>query len=326
MSARRIKPNPLKANSTVSLIAPAGGFEKKLFDRGREYLEKKYNFKMIHRNDVFDRDGYFAGSDLRRLQECFDSLTHSKFDAVFGIRGGYGMTHIYPELIRKLKKIKNLKPKIVLGYSDLTILLNGLYQDLGWVTFHGPMVVSKPFGSPIAIEQECFETTLLSSKPLGKITTNSMKTLIPGKAKGVLVGGCLSMLVATIGTTYEIQTKNKILFLEDVGERPYRIDRMLTQLLHAGLLNQIRGIIFGEFTNCFPPDIKDTGGVQTQSVTQAIQSALGNFLKSKKIPVITEFPSGHGFPQITFPIGTLVEMTALKNQCNVNFIESGCKE
>jgi muramoyltetrapeptide carboxypeptidase len=318
-----LKPPHLSRGSTVALAAPAFLFDPAQLEIGRARLEKTFGVTAVTSKTVHERQAYFAGSDERRLEELYESLTDPSTAAVLTIRGGYGCSRIYADLLSRLKKHRGLKPKIVLGYSDVTILLNGLYQDLGWITFHGPVVAGRAIREPLAAEAETFTRALFSKEPLGTITDPGMKTLVPGQAQGPIVGGCLSLLVGSLGTTYEIDTRGKILFIEEVDERPYRIDRMLTQLLHAGKFDGVRGVVFGQMALCEPyPIEKDPD--QTTALG-AIRLALGAYLKKRRIPTIYDFPAGHGKPQITFPIGVKVKLVADQTKPSVCFLEAGCR-
>jgi len=318
------KAQKLLPQDTVGLVAPAFLFDPDLYERGKEAFEQEFKLKSLSLADASARHHYFAGDDKRRAAELIYWLTNPDAKGVIAIRGGYGLSRIYPTVIAALKKKRGLKPKVVLGYSDLTILLNGLYQDLGWVTFHGPTITGRPFREPLSLEIETLRTSLFSTEPLGKITHNKMRVMQPGKAEGVLVGGCLSLVTASLGTSYEIDTKGKVLFLEDVDERPFRIDRMLTQLIHAGKLDHVKAIVFGEMFHCEPyPKERDP---EQTTAEGAIRLALGDFVKKKKIPVLLDFPAGHGSPQATFPIGVRVRVQTLGNTPCIEFLEAGVQE
>ncbi|MEW6056159.1 MAG: LD-carboxypeptidase [Bdellovibrionota bacterium] len=325
-SSRKLQvkwPEKLKPGSMVALVAPAFGFDPEALAQGSSYLESKYGVRTTALENVNQRFSYFAGTDERRLEELLFWLTNPEVDAVFAIRGGYGCARIYPKLIEKLKKHKRLKPKKVLGYSDLTILLNGLYQDLGWVTYHGPVVASRPFRDPVSLEEMSFQTAMFTDEPLGAISDEQTRVMSEGRAKGRLVGGCLSLLVSSLGTSYEIDTRDKILFIEDVDERPFRLDRMTTHLLHSGKLDQVRGIVFGQMAHCEPPELaKDSS--QTKAI-EAIEMALEPLLEKRQIPILYDFPAGHGKPQLTFPIGCEVELVADQARPELVFLESGAR-
>ncbi|MBI3556619.1 MAG: LD-carboxypeptidase [Deltaproteobacteria bacterium] len=307
----------------AALIAPAFSFDATVMEQGRAYFETRYGVRTLVLPNVHEHEGYLAGSDQRRLDEVFHWLTEPGVSALIAIRGGYGCARIYPELIKKLKAYKKLKPKIVAGYSDLTIILNGLYQDLGWITFHAPVIVGRPFRTPTPIEEQTFRQSLFSSEPLGSIGDEGMSVLSDGKARGRIIGGCLSLVVSSLGTSYEIDTEDKILFLEDVDERPYRLDRMLTQLLHAGKLDKLKGLVFGQMVHCEPtPESRDP---MKTTALEAIKLAIGPYLKKKGIPAVLNFPAGHGMPQITFPIGAKVELQANPKNPRVVFLEPGVR-
>ena len=313
----------LNRGKKTALVAPAFSFDATLMEQGRAYFETKYGVRTVVLDSVHEQEGYLAGSDKRRLEELLHWLTDPTITALIAIRGGYGCARIYPALIKKLKTHKKLKPKIVAGYSDMTILLNGLYQDLGWITFHAPVITGRPFRTPTPLEEQTFRQSLFSSEPLGAISDPGMSVLHEGRARGRIVGGCLSLLVTTLGTSYEIDTNDKILFLEDVDEKPYRLDRMLTQLLHAGKFDKVKGVIFGQMVNCEPsPQTRDP--MKTSS-TDAIKLAIGPILKKNGIPAVLNFPAGHGMPQITFPIGVKVELAATAKNPKVVFLEAGVK-
>lgn len=290
---------------------------------GISFLDTHYGLKAVHLDTIFEQKAYFAGDDERRMNELVHWLTSSEVSAIIAVRGGYGCARFYPELASRLKKIRHLKPKIILGYSDLTIILNGLLQDFGWTTFHGPVLVGRPFREPLEVEERSFRKSLFSTEPLGSIVSPEMQVIEPGNARGPIVGGCLSLVVSALGTSYEVDTRGKILFLEDVDERPYRLDRMLTQLLDSGSLDKVRGIVFGQMHLCDPaPESRDPNKT---SALEAIKLAIGPFLKKKKIPCVFNFPAGHGSPQLTFPLGVKVEIRANSKKPEVVFLESGVK-
>lgn len=279
--------------------------------------------KTVMLDSIVERESYFAGSDERRAAELFDWLADPTIDAVMAARGGYGTARVYPQVIARLRKIKKLRPKIVAGYSDITVLLNGLHQDLGWATFHSPVVTDKMFRSPEPnpLDERTFEAALFSSNPVGTVTDPKMRTLVTGRARAPIVGGCLSLLQSSLGTSYEIDTSGKILFIEDVDERPYRLDRMAIQLMHAGKLDGIAGLIIGQLPHCEPPP-PDREPSQTTALA-ALRSALEPFLRSRSIPTVYDFPAGHGSPQVTFAIGAEVELRADLSNPEIEFTESG---
>ena len=321
-SSKLKRPPLLKAGDTIALIAPAFHFDRDHFEAGRRRIEDHWKVKTVVRSDLFERDGYFAGTTQRRLAEIYNAMTSPQIKGIVGIRGGYGCASFYQSLIKKLKTLKSLQPKILVGYSDLTILLNGLYQDLGWATFHGPMIVGKPFREPessLDLEVQSFTTSLFTTKALGKVSDPRMTTIHPGHAEAPIIGGWLSLLVATLGTPYEIKTDAKILFIVASGAALYRVDRMLTELEHAGKFKKLRGIMFGQMTDCNPHG----AAYADVDVLKTIKSCLSNL----SIPIVYDFPAGHGRPQMTFPLGVPVEIKApSKGKPIVHFLESGVSQ
>lgn len=218
--------------------------------------------------------------------------------AIVCLRGGYGVTRILPYLdYNQLKK----QPKILIGYSDLTALHLAIQKKVGLTTFHGPMFAE--FGNDLHYLSGWFLFTLCT-QPFSTFrypTPLDAYTLTEGEATGKLIGGNLSLLTASLGTFYELDCNEKILFIEEVDEAPYRIDRMLTQLAHAGKLQTARGIIFASFTNCKPKE-----GADSLTLKQIFAERIG----SLGIPAYYGFYAGHCSPNLTLPIGGMVKMNA----------------
>lgn len=300
------KPHPLKPGDTIGIAASSSPFNKEDFLSGVANLEK-LGFKVFYQDDIFDKNRYLAGSDERRGKELIQLIADPNIKAILFARGGYGLLRLLPLLDRI--KITSL-PKIILGYSDITSLLIYLHQVYGWVSFYGP-VVAKDFSTPLNSQTlESFIKAVTETNPLNPFCFSETETLKGGKAKGILVGGCLSLVVASLGTPYEINTKDKILFLEDVNEKPYSIDRLLTQLLLAGKLDEVRGILFGHFSK---------GGDLFH-----IQEAIVDVLQNISVPVLSNFPAGHGPVKITLPLGVELELDADKK--TVFYLEGACQK
>ena len=297
-----LKPKPLQKGDTIAVAAPASPFDRLEFEKGVQAVENM-GFKAKFRDDIFSTQDYLAGPDSRRISELNRHLTDPDVKALFFARGGYGTMRILPQL--DLKKIERTT-KIVMGYSDMTPLLAYLHQQLHWVVFHGP-VVAKAMGDSFRERgKNSLFRALTDPEPLGEIRTPDMVYLKQGRARGVIVGGCLSMVIATLKTPYEWETDNKILFLEDVNEKPYAIDRMLTQLKLAGKLDKVRGLICGPFRN---------SGGQGDEVKQV----MSDVMKDYDIPIVFGFPSGHMDDMMTIPLGVEVELDSEK--VSVNFLE-----
>lgn len=296
-----LKPSALKPGDTIGIAASASHFDKEQFLIGVHNL-KEHGFSVYYRPDIFEKERYLAGSDQRRIEELYELLENPEIKALLFARGGYGLLRLLPLL--KKKKIKS-SPKIILGYSDITSLFIYLYQEYGWVTFYGP-VVAKDFSSSLnEATRNHFYNAITKTKPLGPFSFEETSCIHGGQASGVMVGGCLSLVVASLGTPFEIQTKNKILFLEDTNEKPYSIDRMLTQLILAEKLDQVKGIIFGSFSN----------GGELAHIEEAVRDVLKDF----KGPVLFNFPAGHGPLKVTLPLGIQANLDA--DQCRLSYLE-----
>lgn len=287
------KPPKLRAGDTLAVIAPASPFDREAFLRGVRRIES-WGFTVRYRDDIFSKKRYLAGEDARRFQELREALEDPQVRAVFAARGGYGTQRLLPDLERLPP---DLPPKILLGYSDLSSLLIFALQRWNWVTFHGP-VVAKDISDSMGPEgEESLKRVLFDSRPLGELQPPEMVTLFPGRATGPLVGGCLSLITCTLGTPYQLQTRNRLLYIEDVGELLYSLDRMLTHLRLAGLFSEVRGIVFGPLK-----DAHDEPAV--------IQAMLRDVLGDLKIPMVFGFPSGHTEDSWTIPLGLPVTLDA----------------
>lgn len=293
MPKPRIKPRALLPGDTVGIVAPASNLKPDLLEAGCNAL-RNLGYKPFYFDSILEQDLYFAGSVERRARELEDMFSREDVRAILCARGGYGANHLLPAL--DIGKIA-LFPKIFVGYSDITSLLTWITDSTGLVTFHGPMV-SKDFAVSGGIDTASWEAAL-TARPEWTITA-SAEVLAKGKAEGILRGGCLSLLVASLGTPYEAQMADAILFLEDVHVKPYQVDRMLMQLKLAGKLSAVRGLVFGEMLDCFQnPD----QGYTLQEVILRVAGDLG-------IPIAYGLRSGHvSRGNITLPIGVRAKLT-----------------
>ena len=290
-----IKPDALVSGDRVQIIAPSSPFEKNNFDKGVLWL-KRMGFEVSYDKKIFEKKRYLAGSLKRRTDEINKAFADPAIKAILCARGGYGAIDILPFL--NLETIRK-NPKIFLGCSDVTVLLNHITFKTGLITFHGPMIASLRFAQgPTRETEDSFKKALISKELVGGTRYNTLKVLKRGVGCGKLMGGCLSLLVTTLGTPYEIDTKNKILFLEDIGEQPYRIERMLTHLKMAGKLQGVEGVVFGEMEGCQP---KEGNGFSLEDVISDIFSDIN-------IPVLFGFPSGHSYDNFTIPFGVNAEV------------------
>jgi muramoyltetrapeptide carboxypeptidase len=293
----------------VGIVAPASYFVREDFDAGCGAL-RRMGFNVIFSDSIAARDLYFAGSAERRARELEGMFSHDGVNAIVCARGGYGANYLLPLL--DVGKIA-AHPKIFVGYSDITSLTTYLYDAAGLVTFHGPMV-AKDFSRQNGVEHASWVAALAGFDPSFNFCADSaMKSLNPGSAEGVLYGGCLSMLAASLGTPYEVHTEGKILFLEDVATKPYQIDRMLMQLKLAGKFEGVRGIVFGEMLECTQP------GNQTYTLEDILMRVMGGL----GIPLACGLRSGHvSRSNITLPLGVNARLEATFSGVSLRATES----
>ena len=273
-----IRPPGLLPGDTVGIVAPASNIDRSALLAGCAALESM-GYKPYYLDSIFERDLYFAGSIERRLAELEHMLTNHDVRAIVCARGGYGVNYLLPRLSID-KFLRNPKP--IIGYSDITALLTWL-TDHGLVTFHGPMV-TKDFANEYGVDLLSWAHVLGSAADFDQtFSLDEVQPWIEGRAEGILYGGCLSILVASLGTPYEFQPAGTILFLEDVNEKPYQIDRMLRQLLLAGKLDEVRGLIFGAMLDCQQPYGQD----------YSLREVIERIVSDLRIPVAFGLSSGH---------------------------------
>lgn len=287
----RIKPRALRSGDNVGIVAPASSFKREDFEAGCAAL-RQMGYNPVYDDSIFDCDLYFAGSVDRRVRELENMFVRDDVKAIICARGGYGSNYLLAAL--DIDKISS-HPKVFIGYSDNTSLQTYFCDAANLVTFHGPMV-AKDFAKTDGVDVESWQAAL-SGRENWRFDFDSnagVKPLAQGSAEGVLYGGCLSMLVESLGTPYEIRTEGTILFIEDIASKPYQIDRMLMHLKLAGKLKDVRGIIFGEMLDCVQAPNQ---GYTLEEVVMRIVGELG-------IPVAYGLRSGHVSHQnITLPIG-----------------------
>ena len=286
----RIRPAALRAGDTVGIIAPASGFRRDEFEAGcAELLRLGYN--PFYLPSIFERELYFAGSVERRVQELHEMFLRPEVKAVLCARGGYGCNYLLPHLDLDLIRANS---KIFAGCSDVTTLLTYLTDAAGLVTFHAPMVAGD-FSRPNGIDGQSWLAAVGGRDQYVKdFVPGEIEAIAEGTAEGMLYGGCLSLLVASLGTPYEIRTQGTILFIEDRAERPYRIDRMLMQLKLAGKFDGVRGIIFGEMIDCQEPGARD----------YTLQHVVTRILADLRVPIAFGLKSGHvSSRSMTLPFG-----------------------
>ena len=242
------KPKPLQKGDTIGIVSPAGIVDPGELEKGVRELEG-LGFRVLLGRNVLKANRYLAGSDQEKVEDLHAMFLNPEIRAIFCARGGSGTARFLPFLD---PSILSENPKIFIGSSDLTSLLFYLVQKIGMVAFHGPMVAPNLGQSPSELTLQGIRMLCHPEAFLNPIRLDEVKCLRSGTAEGTLVGGCLSLLCSALGTPNEPDTDGAILFLEDVNEPPYRIDRMLTQMRLAGKLKGVRGVIFGKMINCHP--------------------------------------------------------------------------
>jgi len=311
----QVPPTRLSPGDTILFVAPSGYLKQDRMALAKKRLEDR-GYVTLQAEDIFRQHGYLGGTDERRAQEFMAGWNDPKIKAIFPGTGGYGTTRILDQLDYNI--IKN-NPKILIGFSDITGLHLAINKMTDMVTFHtpSPMYGLGSKGNLSPISDHYFWQAIEKDNPNGYTIDvklfelgESVITLHGGKSKGDLIGGNLSLINTLMGTPYEIETDGKILFIEDVGEAPYRIDRYLSQLKLAGKFDHVAGIILGKFTRraTEPPD--DENSFTMMDVLEYYFSDLG-------IPVLANFPIGHYKYNITFPIGVMAELDADKQTIHI---------
>jgi len=274
------KPRALRPADRIALVAPASPFPRESFDAGVAEL-RRLGYDPVYDESVFARRLYVAGEPAVRAASFRRAWTDDSVAALIAVRGGYGSVHLLP--LMDAAEIART-PKAFIGYSDNTSILDWLVRRCGIVAFHGPMIDGRFAKGEGAYDRDSFTRVLCQPAPAGCIGHPQIEALRPGEASGPLIGGTLTQLLASLGTPYAFDPpQGHILFIDEVAERPYRIDRMLTQLRLSGLLARAAGIVFGEMPRCDEPG--ESG--------PAIKPVLAELLADFPGPVLFGLPSGH---------------------------------
>ena len=300
------KPPALLVGDTIAFCAPSGFLDSVRMSLAKTRLEEK-GFYIVREDSIYRRWGYLAGTDAQRASELMSYFKDKSVRAIFPGTGGYGSTRILSMLDYDIIKSN---PKIFIGFSDITALHIAFNQLANLITFHTPNPMyglgSKKGLDPIS--ELYFWSLLMNSNDYTyeipfDLYGNSLKvqTMVPGIASGKLVGGNLSLICSTMGSVYEAKTMGSILFIEDVGEAPYRIDRYLSELKLAGKLDLVNGIIIGRFSR------RETEAPDRSTDFQMHQ-VFQQYFSKMKVPVIFNFPSGHGSKNVSLPLGCIVEI------------------
>ncbi len=295
-----LKPKALKTGDTIGIVATSSPASQEKVMMAKEKIQG-LGFKVKLYDSCFSNHGYLAGKDQVRADDLNKVFKDPEVDGIICLRGGYGATKILDKVDFNLIKEN---PKVFVGYSDITALHLGMNQISNLVTFHGPMAASDLSGEIDEFSLQELLRSITSTEPMGEILNPKgvkIDCLLEGKAEGVLVGGNLALVAATLGTPYEINTKGKILFLEDIGEEPYRIDRMLTQLALAGKFHDAIGVILGDWNDCEPKKHNES-----LSLMEVFQEIIVPFNK----PTIYNLKAGHCTPKVTLPFGVRASLDA----------------
>ena len=310
-----LKSKRLLKGDVIGIISPASAVDdERLIQSGIKYLEGLGYRTKLGKN-VGKVRGYLAGTDEERVEDIHQMFSDQKVKAIFCLRGGYGAFRLLDKIDYKLIQDN---PKIFVGYSEITSLQMAFLKKSNLISFAGPMVVSN-FSNEISnYTEENFWRMITFTKKLGKVKLpelDNLQSLNLGIAAGRLIGGNLAVFASLLGTKYLPDLNNKILFLEDISELPYKIDRMLNQLRLSNVFNKIRGIILGSFSDCIEPD--------SNKKTLTIDEVWSDYFRGIDCPVIHSFPHGHIKDILTLPIGTRIKLNATK--CYIEFTESGVR-
>lgn len=303
-----IRPRALRPGDTVGLVTPATEVPDPERLALAESTIKHFDLRMKRGRNVGKRFGTYRESVAARIDDLHSMFRDPEVKAVFCIRGGYASAHLLDRIDYDLVR---RNPKIFIGYSDITAMHLAINRHSRLVTFHGPVVLSR-FTD---YTQKHFRKALFETQPIGKVTNppepnelrpaHLLRTVRPGTASGPLIGGNLSLIAATLGTPYEIETSGRILFIEDVEEQAYSIDRMLTHLRLAGKFDRVAGVIWGECQDCGPRNYQPSTA-SPFTVGEVVDNILGDL----KVPVLSGLTIGHTNDQLTLPLGVAATLDA----------------
>jgi muramoyltetrapeptide carboxypeptidase len=307
-----LKPAPLHAGASVRILSLASPVDESRLEHGMKEIERLGYPPKIDRGRVLARGGFFAGSTAERGAALKEALTETDTSAIFCSRGGYGSNYLLEGL-----SVALATPKILLGYSDMTSLQVFLWQKFRWLTLYGPMVAAgldKGPGSPEGYEPESLTRALTETKQGWPIALPGTEAIMPGSADGVLVGGCLTLIEAALGTSWELDTHGAILVLEDRGMKPWQVDRAFMHLKQAGKLRGLSGILLGEFPECEGPEGTET----VRDVARRILGTMG-------FPIVWGAAIGHTKrPMLTLPLGVRARLKA-DDTSRVEILEPACR-
>lgn len=312
-TSKRIKPRALKRGDLIGLVAPSGSVRDDAQVDSAIAMLQRFGFRVREGNTCRSRYGYLAGSDEARATDINAFFADPAIDGIVCMKGGYGT----PRILDRLDyDTITANPKVFIGYSDITGIHLALNRR-GMVTFHGPMGISD-----VLLDDEDYSTAswlaaLTSTKPLGLManpaTMPAPRTLVPGRATGELTGGNLSLVTALGGTPYALDARGKILFLEDIDERPYRVDRMLTQLRLAGVFEECAGVILGDWNNCVPEEGK---------ASLSLEEVFMDVIAPSGKPLVMGLQAGHCSPTLSMPFGVQAVLDADASTPGLDIVEA----
>ena len=291
------KPRALAPGDRLAVVAPASPFTREEFDRGVEEI-RRLGFEPVYDDTVFARQRYVAGSPALRAAAIQAAWRDRSIAGLIGVRGGYGSAQVLP-LLDPAEAARACKPFV--GYSDLTAMLTFLTLGCRLVAFHGPMLAGRLGRGAEGYDERSFMSALCRREPMGELAPPGLEAIRPGDAAGMLFGGTLTQLLASLGTPFAFAPPDGyVLFLDEVGERPYRLDRMVVQLRQTGLLDRAAAVVIGELPRCDEP----TGDPTARAVMAELFADFGG-------PVLIGFPSGHTVsPAMTLPFGVQARVLA----------------
>jgi muramoyltetrapeptide carboxypeptidase len=280
-------PQALKPGATLGVVAPSSPFERDQFQAGVDVLSAM-GFTLVAEDVLYEKQAYLAGSDRSRADLVNRMFADPGIDGIIAARGGYGAMRILSLL--DVDRI-SCHPKVFVGFSDITVILNYLVERCGMVAFHGPTVTT--LGNGDTTTRSSFLAALTEMEPL-RIKAAADQVIRPGSVRGSFCCGNLTLLCHLTGTPYQPDLSGRILMIEDQGEAPYRIDRMLTQMVMAGCFDRLAGLAVGSFTNCG----------SAAAIGQILADRLGHY----DFPILAGFEVGHDAVNTTLPVGLTVEL------------------
>lgn len=291
-----VRPSVVCAGDVVRVVAPSSPFEIQEFEAGLEVL-RSWGLRPRFRPDIYERSAYFAGSPERRADALHEAFEDEQATAIFCVRGGYGLTSVLPLLAPQRIAAH---PKPLIGCSDVTVLLNWLVQSAGMTGIHGPMLGALGRGDEAGAAR--LKDLLMKEAPPAPLRSAlpdaAAWCVAPGVGHGRALGGSLSMLAALCGTPWQVDTTGAVLFIEDVGERPYRVDRLLTQLSSSGLFDKVAAVVIGDMVGC------DDGDALSW------RHAVDRIFRPQAVPVLAGLSFGHAVPNLAIPLGVEVVVDA----------------